>query len=223
MKTCNKCGEELDYSEFNKDGKIIDGYSGTCRKCSSYIRKLRREGKPLTGIYASNWSIKKQRTKENATIHFNRKANRYVRRWYENGRRVGITNAKWVWEMEHGEVPKGYEIHHIDRDTTNDELSNLECLTVKEHGERHRKYQHKFIDDIEYKYCETCESWKTLDNFTKSKSYLHTKCKSCKNEYNKQYYKKNREKHPEKYEEYYKTNNERRQKDVSRLQQSANG
>lgn len=41
--------------------------------------------------------------------------------------------AKWIWMIHHGEIPKGYVIHHKDRDTLNDSIENLECLTRSEH------------------------------------------------------------------------------------------
>lgn len=42
-----------------------------------------------------------------------------------------------VWESVNGPVPMGYEIHHIDGDTTNNDIDNLECLTRSEHLARH--------------------------------------------------------------------------------------
>jgi HNH endonuclease len=39
----------------------------------------------------------------------------------------------FVYECFYGIVPDGYEIDHIDRNKLNNELSNLQCLTVKDH------------------------------------------------------------------------------------------
>lgn len=36
-----------------------------------------------------------------------------------------------------GEIPKGYHIHHIDGDTENNSISNLKCMSSKEHAELH--------------------------------------------------------------------------------------
>ena len=44
-----------------------------------------------------------------------------------------------VWENTHGPIPDGMEIHHKDNDKTNNEISNLECLTSTTHAYRHRK------------------------------------------------------------------------------------
>jgi hypothetical protein len=46
--------------------------------------------------------------------------------------------AKVVWEQHNGPIPKGYVIHHKDRDTLNDGIDNLQALTRAEHIEDHR-------------------------------------------------------------------------------------
>ena len=43
-----------------------------------------------------------------------------------------------VWAHEHGPIPKGWHIHHIDGDTANNDISNLECVCPKEHAKRHK-------------------------------------------------------------------------------------
>lgn len=43
-----------------------------------------------------------------------------------------------VWEDINGPVPPGHLIHHDDRDTLNDDSSNLICLTRAQHLDEHR-------------------------------------------------------------------------------------
>lgn len=43
-----------------------------------------------------------------------------------------------VWEAANGQILKGKLIHHDDRDTLNDDLANLICLTRAEHIDEHR-------------------------------------------------------------------------------------
>lgn len=43
-----------------------------------------------------------------------------------------------VWEDANGPVPRGKIIHHDDRDTLNDDLENLMCLTKAEHIIEHQ-------------------------------------------------------------------------------------
>ena len=40
---------------------------------------------------------------------------------------------QYVWEKENGAIPEGYEIHHIDRNTTNNNIENLQLVTKEEH------------------------------------------------------------------------------------------
>jgi hypothetical protein len=47
-----------------------------------------------------------------------------------------------IWIEANGSIPKdengkSYEIHHIDGDHINNDLSNLECITIKDHYEKH--------------------------------------------------------------------------------------
>ena len=43
-----------------------------------------------------------------------------------------------IWEYYNGkEVPKGYCIHHKDGNTLNNDISNLECIEIREHLSRH--------------------------------------------------------------------------------------
>ena len=44
---------------------------------------------------------------------------------------------RYVWEYYNGEIPEGYEIHHIDHDKSNNDISNLQLLTQKEHMKLH--------------------------------------------------------------------------------------
>ena len=43
-----------------------------------------------------------------------------------------------IYEEHHGKIPKGYHIHHIDGNPWNNDINNLECLTEKEHNEKHK-------------------------------------------------------------------------------------
>lgn len=43
----------------------------------------------------------------------------------------------FVWEYYNGAIPKGYEVHHKDFDKSNNDISNLELLTVAQHRKLH--------------------------------------------------------------------------------------
>lgn len=42
-----------------------------------------------------------------------------------------------VWEYHNGPIPEGHQIHHIDGDTGNNDISNLECVPFKQHRAKH--------------------------------------------------------------------------------------
>lgn len=47
-----------------------------------------------------------------------------------------------IWEQHNGSVPKesdgrSYEIHHIDGNHSNNDISNLKCVTIQEHFDIH--------------------------------------------------------------------------------------
>lgn len=48
------------------------------------------------------------------------------------GKRIHKYAQRLVWETYIGEVPKGYDIDHIDNNKLNNKLDNLRCITHKE-------------------------------------------------------------------------------------------
>lgn len=44
---------------------------------------------------------------------------------------------RYVWEYFNGAIPKGYHVHHIDGDKTNNEISNLAMMSRSEHEQLH--------------------------------------------------------------------------------------
>jgi len=43
----------------------------------------------------------------------------------------------YVWSYYNGEIPKGYDIHHIDGNRYNNDISNLQCIEKHEHRRLH--------------------------------------------------------------------------------------
>lgn len=57
-------------------------------------------------------------------------------------RRIYTEDYRSVWESYYGPIPKdddgrSYEIHHIDGNSTNNDISNLSCVSIKEHYDIH--------------------------------------------------------------------------------------
>ena len=48
-----------------------------------------------------------------------------------------------VWKAAHGNIPKGYEVHHKDHNTLNNRLSNLALVKSGEHQAMHNKLEAK--------------------------------------------------------------------------------
>ena len=51
----------------------------------------------------------------------------------------GVPIHRAVWAYYNGEIPDGYQIHHIDENPANNGISNLQCLTVSEHRRIHNQ------------------------------------------------------------------------------------
>lgn len=43
----------------------------------------------------------------------------------------------YIWEKYYGAVPKGYHVHHIDEDKTNNDISNLALVNAHDHVSMH--------------------------------------------------------------------------------------
>jgi len=52
----------------------------------------------------------------------------------------GIRNLhREIWKSHHGDIPKGYHIHHKDGNTFNNDISNLQSLSCREHHKFSKK------------------------------------------------------------------------------------
>jgi len=85
---------------------------------------------------------------ERETIVWNgRKYNRYPNSKRRSHRvyflRSGSSLHRDVWVHHNGEIPVGYHVHHIDGDTSNNDISNLECICGSEHFKKHAESRSK--------------------------------------------------------------------------------
>lgn len=93
-----------------------------------------------------------------------------------NGKRYRL--HRYIWEYYNGEIPKGYHIHHKDHNKNNNELSNLELLTEKEHRKRHTE---EMSDELKQRYKDN------LDNKARPKAIEWHKSKEGREWHKKQY------------------------------------
>lgn len=77
------------------------------------------------------WNGRKYRRYPNSRHEANR---RYFQRSFSGG-------TAWlhrdVWEHHNGPIPDGFDVHHKDGDTGNNDIANLELLTRAEHVAQH--------------------------------------------------------------------------------------
>ncbi len=64
----------------------------------------------------------------------------WMLRWNEGGKLRHQFEHRRVWETAHGPIPDSHDIHHINGDTSDNRLDNLQCLRRLDHAQRHRLY-----------------------------------------------------------------------------------
>ncbi len=54
-----------------------------------------------------------------------------------------VLEHRYVWEKHNGQIPKGYQIHHIDEDKLNNKIENLQLMKNSEHQKLHKQPRNK--------------------------------------------------------------------------------
>jgi hypothetical protein len=44
---------------------------------------------------------------------------------------------RYIWEKEMGPIPKGWDVHHVNEDRTDNRVENFECLLKADHTRLH--------------------------------------------------------------------------------------
>jgi len=92
-----------------------------------------------------------------------------------------ILHAIYVWQSARGRIPEGFILHHIDKDTLNDDIDNLCLLTRAAHKNIHKQ-------DLEAGKKQGYRKHEYVDNRIPIKTIT---CSSCGNTYNAKYQCKN--------------------------------
>ena len=71
-----------------------------------------------------------------------------------------------VYEDFYGEIPEGYQVHHIDRDKDNNSISNLQLLSNSEHQKIHYKDNTGFNEYVGLKGSDS-PKWKDYPRIVK--------------------------------------------------------
>lgn len=61
-----------------------------------------------------------------------------------------------VWAYFNGEIPEGYDIHHVDGNKGNNNIENLQCMTAGDHQRLHIARGEKFPTKKKRFVCEVC-------------------------------------------------------------------
>ncbi|MBT3582788.1 HNH endonuclease [Candidatus Woesearchaeota archaeon] len=54
-----------------------------------------------------------------------------------------ILEHRFIWEQSNGEIPKGFQIHHINENKQDNRIENLQLLSNSEHQKLHLKQDEK--------------------------------------------------------------------------------
>lgn len=82
--------------------------------------------------------------------------------------------AQWI--HHNGAVPEGYEIHHIDENPSNNDISNLQLLTHSEHQQLHLKTKKENLERV----CIQCGKTFVTTKYG-ARKYCSDKCRAKHN------------------------------------------
>lgn len=107
---------------------------------------------------------------------------------------------RYVWEHYKGEIPKGYHVHHMDHDKSNNDINNLRLVPSSKHAtmhgyERADEHYQEMIDNLDNNARPKASEWhgskegiewhkkqyeKTKDRFKQEREF---KCEVCGNNF----------------------------------------
>lgn len=87
--------------------------------------------------------LAKKWTRKNPYVYIDRKYPRRMVIFWEKGRTVEHTYARWLYEKEVGPIPEGQTIHHINHDKMDDRVDNFRLYTHSQHAKYHSRARAK--------------------------------------------------------------------------------
>lgn len=115
-----------------------------CRSCTSKMQALAQWSRPesaqliRSGIAQSGKSRRQTFDRLTASSFTSTKPDgrKYSFYWLD-GKKKYIYRYQWVWIINNGPIPKGHEIHHVNEDSTDDRIENLQCIPAQAHRNLH--------------------------------------------------------------------------------------
>ena len=117
------------------------------------------------------------------SYNVNPNGRRYEVRWHDG--RMRLVHVL-VWEQAHGPKPPGFDIHHKDDDSLNNDLSNLELLSKVDHQRTGSPYWRRSADGEWEQQCRICREWKPVDAYSlvtpkdRPRSSPRGQCRPCR-------------------------------------------
>jgi len=161
-KTCNKCYEEKQISEFHKHKKNKDGHSGTCKGCAREINKQYRKDNQeiLRQKRKEYYENNKEEILEKQRLYYEENKdyiNERSRAYYDENREYLLEKGKeWYWDN------REYDLYlsRMWYEENKDHKSNYDKKYHEENKERRRKQSREWRQDNPEKKKEINDRWK---------------------------------------------------------------
>jgi hypothetical protein len=117
---------------------------------------------------------------------FGRHSAGYLRATTVAGRAAGLYEHRIVWESEHGPIPDGFHVHHVNENPADNRLENLRLVSMADHRRLHSNY----LPDGLTKRCGCCDAVKPLALFPPRGDVpdgVKSTCRSCYQERGRDY------------------------------------
>lgn len=134
----------------------------------------------------------------NYAIFNNIKFKKDLKTGYYLNSTLRIRLHRYVWEFYNNKIPTGYQIHHIDYNKENNNIENLQILSIKEHMQIHGKIKasdKNWLKKFQIKGIEKAKEWHKSKNgiiwhkkhYNNIKNKLHQTinliCQNCNNNF----------------------------------------
>lgn len=191
----HKCQQEAGRTEVrNLYGPEIrkDAWDGfevqrTCRHCGGKFWTTPTAIRKGHGIYCGSIcsGLARRATTPEEGCVFLGSAGYLRRKWWDtdSGKLRTTNEHRYLWEKANGPVPEGYEIHHIDENKLNNDLSNLCCMLKHDHQVMHHakpEIWRVLEDGTEQKKCSTCGEFKAYREYPSGHKRPGGECNKCR-------------------------------------------